>query len=303
MSNYNTNNKIAHEAPVAVTLGYFDGVHLGHAGVIEKAAKQKLFTLVVTFAQNPGKTVNGAPVQEITCRELKEKAIADLGADGILYLDFQKVRNLEPESFIEMLASRINLKFISVGFNYRFGKNAKAGIKELKKLCEPRGIAVCAVEPVCRNGVVISSSLIRGYIEDGDVKTAAEYLGRPFSVYSKVIHGRMLGRRLGIPTINQLLPPQQILPRFGVYASVVCLDGKKMPAVTNIGVKPTVLSKSAPLAETFIFGFHGDLYGKFVQIDLIEFVRPEKRFDSIEQLQIQMKRDAEQSKKLLQSYV
>lgn len=282
-----------------MALGYFDGVHLGHARVIKQAVGQNLFTTVVTFEQNPGKTESGKTIYEITCRALKEKAIASLAADSILYLDFQKVRDMEPASFIDMLISRINIKYICTGFNYRFGKNAKAGVQELKKLCEPHGITVCAVPPVCVGGAVISSSRIRKLIESGEVKKAAQLLGRPFAIYSEIVHGRMLGRKLGTPTINQLLPPPQILPRFGVYASLVCINGKRLPAVTNVGVKPTVSNKGIPLAETFIFDFRSDLYGKSIQVDLIDFVRPEKRFDDIEQLSSQMKHDAEKSKKML----
>lgn len=286
-------------APTAVALGFFDGVHLGHAEVIKAAVRQGIQTVVVTFSHNPGKVVNGHPVPEITCRPLKEKILESMGADGIVYLEFDKVRDMEPRRFIEMLRAIFSVKYISAGFNYRFGKGAAAGVRELEEICAPLGIAVCPVAPVSAEGQTLSSTRIRALIESGEVSGAARLLGRPFAFYGEIVHGRRLGRTLGMPTINQLLPPPQLLPRFGVYASVVNISGKEWTAVTNVGVKPTISDNNEPLAETYIPGFEGDLYGRILQVDLMDFLRPEIHFAGLDELKEQMKKDTEKAQKLL----
>lgn len=285
--------------PTAAALGFFDGVHLGHAKVIEAAAETGLKTAVVTFSHSPGKEENGQPVPEITSRELKEKIFASMSVDAVVYLDFDKVKDLEPAEFLDLLTSIFNVKFLCSGFNYRFGKGASAGVRELEKLCAPRGVEVKTVGPVCAGDGPLSSTRIRALIARGDVKAAAELLGRPFAFYSKVVGGRRLGRTLGIPTINQLLPKTQLLPRFGVYASKVHLGGNILPAVTNVGVKPTVVENGSPLAETHILDFEGDLYGKYIQVDIIDFIRPEMRFSGIGELREQMKNDEKKAREIL----
>lgn len=290
---------ISSGAPTAVSLGFFDGVHLGHAAVIKAAVRQNLQTAVVTFSHNPGKTDNGQPIDEITCPALKEQILTSLSVDAVMYLDFKKVCGMEPAQFIDMLCSTLNVKYISSGFNYRFGKNAKAGVRELEAICAPRGIEVCSIAPVCVGGLPLSSTRIRSLISDGDVKKAAVLLGRPFAFYSEVVHGRQLGRTLGTPTINQLLPETQLLPRFGVYASIVHVGGGLLPAVTNVGVKPTISDNNAPLAETYILGFEGDLYGETVRVDIMEFIRPEMRFGGLEELREQMKRDSQKACRII----
>ncbi len=285
--------------PSAVALGFFDGVHLGHAAVIKETVRQNLQTVVVTFSHNPGKTENGHAVPEISSHALKEKILASMGVDVVVYLDFEKVRGMEPNEFISMLTSAFTITHISSGFNYRFGSGACAGVKELEAICTPLGIEACAVAPVRVGELPLSSTRIRALICDGDVKRAAVLLGRPFAFYAEVVYGRQLGRTLGTPTINQLLPPPQILPRFGVYASVAHVSGKKLPAVTNVGVKPTISDSEAASAETYIMGFDGDLYGKTVQVDLLEFIRAEKRFGSIDELRDQINRDAEKANEIV----
>ncbi|HEX2938588.1 MAG TPA: riboflavin kinase [Ruminiclostridium sp.] len=199
------------DEPTAAALGFFDGVHLGHAKVIRKASDQDMKTAVITFSKNPGKTESGHPVPEITNRALKEKILDSMSVDVVIYLDFDKVRNMSPEQFIEMLSTKLNVKYISCGFNYRFGKNAAAGVRELEEICTPKGIEICPCAPVCIKGAPLSSTRIRAYVVSGDIKGASKLLGRPFAIYGEVIHGRQLGRTLGIPTLNQLLPTPQLL--------------------------------------------------------------------------------------------
>lgn len=278
--------------PAAAALGYFDGVHLGHAAVIKKAAEQNLKTAVITFLNNPGKRENDIPVPEITSPALKEKIFAGMNVDITAYLDFERVCNMSPEEFMELLTEKFNLKYISCGFNYKFGKNAVAGTKELENMCLRRGIGFASVNPVCVNSVPVSSTTIRAMIAAGDIETANKLLGRPFAFYGRVVHGKELGRTLGVPTLNQQLSSPQLLPRFGVYASVTRICGRDYPSVTNVGVKPTVENVPKAGAETHIPGFSGDLYGDLVEVKLVGFIRPEMKFSSVNELKNQMRQDA-----------
>lgn len=256
--------------------------------MIEAAVSQGMQTAVITFNHSPN---CNRKVPEITCHELKEKEFSALGADVTAYLEFSEVRDMSPKEFIEMLTSWFDVKFISCGFNYRFGKNAQAGSDELSRICAEKGIRTRSIEPVTIDGIPVSSTRIRSFIANGDMSGAAALLGRPFAFYGEIIHGRHLGHTLGMPTINQQFSKIQILPRYGVYASVVHIADKKWPGVTNVGVKPTVARDGAAGVETFIPGFEGNLYGEKLKVDIIKFIRPEMKFGGIEELKAQMQKD------------
>jgi riboflavin kinase/FMN adenylyltransferase len=276
-------------------LGFFDGVHIGHAAVIGAAVSQGLQTAVVTFLHHPAESLMNRFMPEITCHEIKGKVLASLGVDITVYIDFEDVRDMSPEQFIDMLFSWFDVKYISCGFNYHFGKDALADVAELSRLCGKHGIVSGCLEPVCINGMPVSSTRIRALVSKGDVKSAAALLGRPFAFYGEVIHGRHLGRTIGTPTINQHLSQKQLLPRFGVYASVAHIEGKLWPAVTNVGVKPTISQNEEVGAETYIPGFEGDLYGRKLQVDLIDFLRPEQKFADLDELKIQLRYDTQKA--------
>lgn len=243
-------------------------------------------TAVVTFAKQP-KNRQGI----ITGKALKEKIFASLGVDIIFYLDFEAVRNLSPEQFIDMILCWFNVKYISCGYNYTFGKGAEGGADELNAICGRTGIKTGCIAPVCIEGLPVSSTRIRKLVSEGEVDRASVLLGRPFAFYGEVVHGRHLGHMLGFPTINQELPGELLLPKFGVYASVAHIGDRLLPSVTNVGVKPTVIKNGNALSETYIHYFDGGLYGKKIQVDLIKFLRPEVRFEGLEALKSQMKLD------------
>lgn len=296
------NEEFDRSMPACAALGFFDGVHKGHAAVIKSAIDKGLKTVAVTFENAVWKKENGKPGGEITSKALKEKILASLGVDAVVYLDYLRVKDMEPRNFIKALCSFFNIKHISAGFNYRFGKGASAGINELKEYCREFGIEVSAVSPVCLKGQPLSSTRIREALVSGAVDEANRMLGRPFAFYSEVVHGRQIGRTLGTPTINQILEPTQLLPKFGVYASTVSIDGKEYFGVTNIGVKPTIAEHLAPLCETHIIGFSGDLYGQILQVDIIKFIRPEMKFESLIKLKEQMKKDSHSAEEALIQY-
>lgn len=277
-----------------MALGFFDGIHRGHIEVINDALKYKddnTKTIIVTFTHALWKE-GGIQKREITSVNLKEKILSDLGVDAVVYLEFSKVKDIEPNDFLKIIFDRFKVVHFSTGFNYHFGKKAAGGLGELKTFAAENKISATSIEPVCYEGEPLSSTRIRNAIENGEMEKANEMISRPFSVLSLVVHGRALGRTLGIPTINQLLPETQVLPKFGVYASFVKFDNKTYYGVSNIGVKPTISEHEAPICETHILNFDGDLYSKMVRVEIIDFIRPEMKFNSLDELKTQMKKDS-----------
>ena len=277
--------------PRAVALGIFDGVHIGHRAVISRAVGMEGTTAAVfTFTQPPWELPKNR-AWELLSGASKETALASLGVTEIFEADFEAIRNMSPEEFVQIILHDIlHAKRVCCGFNYHFGREGAGNAALLKELCGRLGIEALVADAVIMDGEPVSSTRIRRHIESGEVQEAARLLGRPFTIDFEVVGGQKLGRLLGTPTINQPLPPHFVRPRFGVYASSVEVDGKVTHGVTNIGVRPTV-GADAPLAETWIPDFSGDLYGKRVPVSLVSFIRPETKFDSVDELQKQIFRD------------
>lgn len=272
------------EGELAAALGSFDGLHLGHRQVIGNTLSVPgLRPAVITFQQNPSVSLQKKPVPLLTTNEQKLALLEEMGVEVVYLLSFEQIRDMEPEDFVEALYRVCRVRALSCGFNFRFGKNGRGDAGLLKELCREKGIELSVTPPVSVAGETVSSTRIRACLEQGDVQQAGQLLGRPFGYDFEVTHGRQLGRTWGTPTINQPFPAGYVLPRFGVYASLVEVEGQKYHGVTNIGVKPTVGSDCA-LSETWIPEFSGDLYGKKVPVELLDFIRPERKFDSLEQL-------------------
>lgn len=272
------------EGELAAALGSFDGLHLGHRQVIGNTLSAPgLRPAVITFQQNPSVSLQKKPVPLLTTNEQKLELLEEMGVEVVYLLPFDRIRDMEPEDFVEALYRVCRVRALSCGFNFRFGKNGRGDAGLLKELCREKGIELSVTPPVSVAGQTVSSTRIRACLEQGDVQQAGQLLGRPFGYDFEVTHGRQLGRTWGTPTINQPFPQGYVLPRFGVYASLVEVEGQKYYGVTNIGVKPTVGSDCA-LSETWIPEFSGDLYGKKVPVELLDFIRPERKFDSLDQL-------------------
>ena len=272
------------EGELAAALGSFDGLHLGHRQVIGNTLSAPgLRPAVITFQQNPSVSLQKKPVPLLTTNEQKLALLEEMGVEVVYLLSFDRIRDMEPEDFVEALYRVCRVRALSCGFNFRFGKNGRGDAGLLKELCREKGIELSVTPPVSVAGETVSSTRIRACLEQGDVQQAGQLLGRPFGYDFEVTHGRQLGRTWGTPTINQPFPQGYVLPRFGVYASLVEVEGQKYHGVTNIGVKPTVGSDCA-LSETWIPEFSGDLYGKKVPVELLDFIRPERKFDSLDQL-------------------
>ncbi|HBT65391.1 MAG TPA: hypothetical protein DEB10_12110 [Ruminococcaceae bacterium] len=297
--NKNQNHAIP-RYPRSVALGIFDGVHLGHRSVIFNACGVDLpdaghaVSTVFTFVQPPSATKKEAGA--LMSAKQKKAVFKGLGVEEWILADFEEIREYSPERFVkEFLHETLDARRVCCGFNYRFGRDGSGNADTLRALCTPLGIEVAVSHPVSIDGQPVSASRIRRLIESGDIQQATRLLGHSFTLDMKVVGGQRLGHLLGAPTINQPLPPGFVRPKFGVYASIVEVDGKIAHGVTNIGVRPTVGS-AEPLAETWIADFEGDLYDKNVPVTLIKFLRPEKKFNSVAELQKQILCDAQHAR-------
>lgn len=273
----------------SAALGFFDGLHIGHRKVIGEAVRGSengLVPICFTFAQSPKSVLKNQPQEALMSVEDKKTALSEIGIQHLYMCDFKSVVDVAPRKFVEdMLIKTLKAKKLCCGFNYTFGKNGEGNTELLAEICRENGIELKVLPPVEEKEGVVSSTLIRELIKGGNVRRANELLGSYFGFGGEVVHGQHLGRELGTPTLNQSLHEELVVPKFGVYASCVTLDdGRKLCGVTNIGVKPTV-GNFAPLCETWMPDYSGEeLYGKTVDVRLIDFIRGEKKFSSLEEL-------------------
>lgn len=285
--------------PRSVALGLFDGLHPGHRQVILAAVRQGedcLSRAVFTFLPHTVTTKN--QTGRLCDDREEQRLMQDLGVEELFKADFAALRHLTPEAFVrDVLVEQLNARRVTCGFNYRFGVGGSGDAALLTQLCAAYGITVTVVPEVDCDGVPINATAIRTAITEGNMALARRLLGRPYHLRVPVTEGQHLGRRLGLPTINQILPAHLVTPRFGVYASCVQWEGNTYPAVTNIGVRPTV-GTDAPLAETYILGFSGDLYGTEPTVYPLQYLRGEQTFASLEELQAQIQKDAAQAEAL-----
>lgn len=288
-----------------LTIGNFDGVHLGHRMLIGKTAKlaaeMGLPALVLTFAAHPQSLLRKQSFKYILSAADKERLVAAAGADLYYSADFELYKDLSPEEFVRtVLIEKLGARHVVCGYNFSFGKGGRGNPALLKELLAGYGVDCTIAEAFTTKGGSVSSTRLRALISAGDMEAVATLLGRLYSFTLPVAHGRRLGSKLGSPTINQHFPEDRAMPAFGVYAVLCRIDGALYGGVANIGVKPTVGYTDAPLCETHIFDFNGDLYGKEVQVYLCRHLRGEKKFDNVDQLTRQIARDAAYAKEVLE---
>lgn len=280
----------------AVALGLFDGVHLGHRAVIDAACKQRdngLETCVFTFDPECVLRKSGGSSGYIYTKLEKEILLYEqIGVDEIISPPFESLCSLSGEEFAEeILCRQLGAAYVCCGENFKFGKNAACGAQELICFGKRYGFEVEVVGAVEYGGRLVSSSRLRELLLSGDINAANELLGFNYFINAAVTHGNHIGRTIDFPTINQDFAEGQLVPRFGVYSTLVPIGGRLMPAVTNVGVKPTIAGERRPLAETHIIGYNGDLYGKNPDVCFRSFIRPEMKFDSLDELKAQISRD------------
>lgn len=276
----------------AVALGYFDGLHLGHIGVIDAALAQTETCLAV-FTFNCDTTLpKFRNPEDIISFENKCELLERIGVEYLFAPDFAEVCELSDEDFVrEILLKRLNAEFACCGRNFRFGLGGCGTPERLRELGKKFGISVEIVEDVCLDGELISSTHIRELIRRGEIEQANRLLGYELWFKLPVVHGNELARQLNFPTINQIIPKTNIIPRFGVYQSFAEVHGRHYRAITNIGIRPTVATGGETVMETHILNFKGDLYGEKIAVSLCKFVRPERKFSGVGELKSQILND------------
>ena len=284
----------------AVALGSFDGLHTGHMSVIACALSFKecgLKPLVMLFDSHPLKALSGKAPSEILQSSLRNEILDGRGV-ATTVISFKEIKDLSPrEFFTEILLGKLNAGAVCCGNNYRFGKNGTGNTKELKSLCEEFGVELKISPEIKFEGSPVSSTRIRQAIESGDIPLANAMLGREFRYKYTVVSGDRRGRLMGAPTINQHFAENFVIPKIGVYSSVTVIGDKEYPSVTNIGLRPSFANEDLR-SETCILGFSGDLYGQDIEVRLLQYLRGEMKFDSMDALGTQIKRDAEASKEI-----
>lgn len=288
----------------AVALGLFDGVHLGHRAVLNLALEQEknglipyVFTFNPTMVLRKSKGEYGYIYNHLS----KYNMLFNLGfGSHIRSVSFEEICRLSGEEFVKnILIDKMNAGIVCCGNNFRFGNFASCGVNELCELGKKYGFEVRIADDVVYKGETVSSTVIRNLLLNGDTVRACRFLGEPYNINSEVVHGKALGRTIGFPTVNQIFEKGQLVPKFGVYASDTFINGYRYRAMTNIGMKPTVNYDGVPLAETHIINFSGDLYGKNIRLNLLEFIRPEQKFSSLDELKRQIAEDMESIQHIL----
>ncbi len=283
----------------AVALGQFDAIHIGHrdiiCDVVDYARQNGLKSVVYMFENDPSDIVSGRNTLRINTLEKRFGIIKEFGADIVIARRFdEELMKLSCIEFIEhYICNMLNAKCITVGYNYRFGNKGEGSAETLASECSLRGIKVHIVPEVKLGGVSVSSTVIREKISLGDVEGAAQLMGRRFSLSGKVAEGNRIGRELGFPTANMQIPKGRLLPKFGVYETRTHINGKVYPSVTNIGGKPTV-DNGCFCIETHICAEVGDIYGELIEVEFCSFLREIVRFEGLEPLAEQLRKDKEQ---------
>ncbi len=287
--------EIPNGTSLAIALGCFDGVHIGHRALLAaiRQTEGELIPAIWTFSEPLTKPY----IENI---ETRIRLCAGSGVKFAICESFERFRSMSPAQFVEYLSS-LGVKVIACGQDYRFGYERKGDVFALKSECEKYGIEVRVVSNVMTdiNGAPekVSSTLIRSLIKDGKMDKVRELLGRPFYVSGVIVGGNNLGRTIQVPTINQRFEPGRIVPRHGVYDSICTVEGMDYPSITNIGTRPTVLTGShEENCETHIIGEKLELYGKIATVKLYNFVRDEQKYGSLEELRTQIERDIAHSK-------
>jgi riboflavin kinase/FMN adenylyltransferase len=290
--------------PLFLAIGVFDGVHRGHQAVISTSASHAQSVngtpVVVTFDPHPAKVLRPKRAPHLlTATQHKIALIRNLGVAHLLVINFdRRFSTTPPEDFVHQLATRSKpLREICVGHEWSFGKDRRGNLNLLNKLGEQFGFDVVGIQPVTVNGVVVSSTAIRQAIEAGDFDTAAEMLGRQYSILGTVTRGDGLGKKIGFPTANLSAHSEQFPPN-GVYLAEAWLDGVLHHGVVNLGYRPTVSHESNRVLEIHFFDFNRVIYGQDVEVRFVQYLRPEKKFESIDALVRQIDLDVRQAREL-----
>lgn len=295
---YITTNDIKFDKGTIITLGNFDGVHIGHQKLIEKlfsikdSIKEDYLTTVFSFNPHPKCVVKNIPFKTIFDKDERKLILEDIGVDVLVEYPFdENTMNMSSQSFVkDVLIDKLNAKYVVIGEDYTFGKNKEGNVNYLKECLEKYSVEVFILETVLFKNQKISSTDIRQSLIDGDMKNVEALLNKPYFILGKVVHGKELGRTIGFPTMNVLPDKNKLLPHNGVYITEVLIDGVYRNALTNVGVNPTVNGDQL-IVETHVLDYSGDFYDKLIKINFIDKIRDEKKFNSLDELKAQISSD------------
>lgn len=282
--------------PVHWAAGFFDGVHRGHRRVIASAQTEGALKGVVCFTPHPLAVLKPelAPLLLTPAEEKKHRLLEAEGVDILLELPFtHELAAMRPEQFLDALCSASTVAGISVGSNWHFGKGGSGNADFLRAQAALRGFRACINDMLVEGGETVCSTAIRRHLAEGNITRANELLGRPFSVCGRVEHGQKLARKLGFPTANIALPANAAVPKRGVYAVQTCIRGELHHGIANIGLRPTIDEKIKinRLEAHFTSWKNGEFYGDILDVELLRFIRPETKFESIDALKKQIEID------------
>ena len=294
------------QQPTVLTIGTFDGVHLGHQKIIERvvttARQEGLLATIFTFFPHPRMVVqHDKSLKLILTLEEKKQLLQRLGVDLLVVQPFNEAfAQLTAEEFVStILVQHLNVKKVIIGYDHRFGRNRTANISDMRLFGEKYGFAVEEISVQEVDEVSVSSTKIREALNKGDVTTAEHYLGTPYSLTGTVVHGLKLGRTLGYPTANiQVTEDYKLIPKDGVYAVYSYIGERKVYGMMSIGKNPTIEGKGASI-EVYFFDFNGDLYDRELTIYFLKYLREERKFSSVALLKKQLQDDETTARKAI----
>ena len=301
MKIFETLDSIGDISNTVIAVGNFDGVHRGHQEIIKRtitdAGSSNNKAAVFTFSNHPRNVITNNTVKNILYPDEKIKIFENLGIDYLFSIPFtEDISRMSPEEYVdELLLKKFKMKEVCCGFNYRFGHKAQGDTKLLMDMSLEKGFGIHVMEPFRIEGEIVSSTIIREAVAEGDIKKCNVFLGRNYSIGGEVVVGNKLGRTIGFPTSNLVIDRTMITPPSGVYITRCIYDGTAYPSITNVGFKPTI-GEYDKNVETHIFDFDKILYGKNIKVEFIKMIRPERKFDSIDLLKQQITDDCIKAK-------
>lgn len=297
--------KRVYTKPMCACIGYFDGMHKGHQQLIHEtiamAKKMHCESALITFDPDPWVTIKGIKdVKHITTMRERLNRAVEFGIQNIIIFEFShEFSQLSPADFVQEILTKISLKGLVCGFDFHYGSKGAGNPETLQQTA---GIPVCIVQPITDAKGKISSTRITQCITQGNMEEATEMLGYPFRISGIVVHGRHQGHSIGFPTANIQYDAEYILPKGGVYAGFAIVDNQRYETMVNLGHNPTFNYRNDMSLEAHILNFNGDLYGKYITIEFISFIREEKRFSSKGNLIMQLEQDIKATHKKLKQY-
>jgi len=298
MKIFNSLEEFDLQVDTAITIGKFDGLHRGHkklCGSLFSLEREGVKSLAISFIDSPNNVINNSDSKQIVTLEERRLLFKESGISIFIECPFdENLRKTLPRDFVLRLINELNMKYLVVGTDFRFGYKGKGDVNLLRELSDELGFKLIVIDKLQDENIDISSSRIREEIQIGHIIKANQLMGRNYFIYGEVVYGRQIGRKIDFPTINIIPSKKKLIPANGVYITAVLLDGKQYNGITNVGVKPTFDDDNTLSIETHILNFESNVYGKEVKIVFLKEMRKEIKFDSAEALKAQLIIDKQQ---------